>query len=74
MKGISSKTLAHRLQELEKAGILERRSYNEILPRVEYNLTTEGQEPLDLEWMRKWSFYVVAGKDDKNKTSTTIFE
>ncbi len=38
MKGISSKTLAYRLQELEKGGILERRSYNEIPPRVEYNL------------------------------------
>jgi DNA-binding HxlR family transcriptional regulator len=44
MKGISSKTLAYRLHELEKGGVLERRSYNEILPRVEYNLTTKGQE------------------------------
>jgi DNA-binding HxlR family transcriptional regulator len=44
MKGISSKTLAFRLHELEKSGVLERRSYNEIPPRVEYNLTTKGQE------------------------------
>lgn len=44
MKGISSKTLAYRLHELEKGGVLERRSYNEIPPRVEYNLTTKGQE------------------------------
>src|ERR687885_78497 len=35
LKGVSSKTLAARLKELEKAGILERRSYNEIPPRVE---------------------------------------
>ncbi|HEX2169728.1 MAG TPA: helix-turn-helix domain-containing protein [Nitrososphaera sp.] len=60
MKGISSKTLAYRLQELEKGGILERRSYNEIPPRVEYNLTTKGQELVEsiidlLQWMRKWS-------------------
>jgi DNA-binding HxlR family transcriptional regulator len=60
MKGISSKTLAYRLQELEKSGILERRSYNEIPPRVEYNLTTKGQELVEsiidlLQWMRKWS-------------------
>ena len=47
MKGISSKTLAYRLQELEKGGILERRSYNEIPPRVEYNLTTKGQELIE---------------------------
>jgi DNA-binding HxlR family transcriptional regulator len=60
MKGISSKTLAYRLHELEKDGILERRSYNEIPPRVEYNLTAKGQELVEsiidlLRWMRKWS-------------------
>jgi DNA-binding HxlR family transcriptional regulator len=60
MKGISSKTLAYRLHELEKGGVLERRSYNEIPPRVEYNLTTKGQELVEsvialLQWMRKWS-------------------
>jgi DNA-binding HxlR family transcriptional regulator len=60
MKGISSKTLAYRLHELEKGGILERRSYNEIPPRVEYNLTEKGQELVEsvidlLQWMRRWS-------------------
>lgn len=60
MNGISSKTLAYRLQDLKKSGILERRSYNEIPPRVEYNLTAKGQELVEsiinlLQWMRKWS-------------------
>lgn len=60
LKGISSKTLAYRLRELEKGGILERHSYNEIPPRVEYRLTTKGQELVEsvidlLQWMRKWS-------------------
>ena len=60
MKRISSKTLAYRLQELEKGSILERHSYNEIPPRVEYNLTPKGQELVEsiidlLQWMRKWS-------------------
>ena len=60
MKGISSKTLSYRLHELEKGGVLERRSYNEIPPRVEYNLTTKSQELVEsaialLQWMRKWS-------------------
>jgi DNA-binding HxlR family transcriptional regulator len=73
------KTFAYRLQELEKGGILKRHSYNEIPPRVEYNLTAKGQELVEsvidlLQWMRKWSSSVVAGKDDKNKTATTIFE
>jgi DNA-binding HxlR family transcriptional regulator len=44
MKGFSSKTLAIRLKELERNGILSRKAYNEIPPRVEYRLTTKGQE------------------------------
>ena len=60
LKGISSKTLAIRLKELEKSGILERLSYNEIPPRVEYKLTHKGQELIEsvidlLQWMKKWS-------------------
>ena len=60
LKGFSSKTLAARLKELEKSGVLERKSYNETPPRVEYNLTEKGQELVEsivnlLQWMRKWS-------------------
>ena len=67
LKGISSKTLAYRLQELKKSGIFERHSYNEIPPRVEYRLTPKGQELVEsvinlLEWMRKWSAAAVTTK------------
>ncbi|HET9807623.1 MAG TPA: helix-turn-helix domain-containing protein [Nitrososphaeraceae archaeon] len=60
MKGISSKTLARRLKELERDGILERYAYNEIPPRVEYKLTKKGQELVEsiinlIHWMIKWS-------------------
>ena len=60
LKGFSSRTLATRLKELEKSTILERHAYNEIPPRVEYRLTTKGQELVEsivslLQWMRKWS-------------------
>jgi DNA-binding HxlR family transcriptional regulator len=60
MKGISSKTLARRLKELEKDGILERKAYNEIPPRVEYKMTKKGQELVEsilnlIQWMIKWS-------------------
>jgi DNA-binding HxlR family transcriptional regulator len=60
MKGFSSKTLAIRLKQLEKNMILERKAYNEIPPRVEYRLTSKGQELVEsvirlLQWMRKWS-------------------
>ena len=60
MKGISSKTLARRLKELEKDGILARHAYNEIPPRVEYKMTKKGQELVEsilnlIQWMIKWS-------------------
>jgi DNA-binding HxlR family transcriptional regulator len=52
--------LAIRLKELEKSEILERHSYKEIPPRVEYKLTNKGQELVEaiiylLHWMKKWS-------------------
>jgi DNA-binding HxlR family transcriptional regulator len=60
MKGFSSKTLAKRLKELDKSGILERQVYNEIPPRVEYRLTTKGQELVEsviplFNWMKEWA-------------------
>ena len=60
MKGFSSKTLAIRLKELERDGILSRQAFNEIPPRVEYRLTSKGQELTEsiiylLQWMKKWS-------------------
>ena len=60
MKGFSSKTLAIRLKELERNGILHRQAFNEIPPRVEYRLTAKGQELTEsiidlLHWMIKWS-------------------
>jgi DNA-binding HxlR family transcriptional regulator len=60
LKGFSTRTLSIRLKELEKGGILERHRYNEISPRVEYTLTTKGQELVEsvvskLQWMRKWA-------------------
>jgi len=60
LKDFSTRTLSIRLKELEKGGILERHRYNEIPPRVEYTLTTKGQELVEsvvslVQWMRKWS-------------------
>ncbi len=59
-ESFSSKTLAIRLKELQKAGILERQAFNQIPPKVEYRLTIKGQELVEsiiglLQWMRKWS-------------------
>ena len=41
--GITPKTLAHRLEELEQAGILERLVLEGRPPRVEYRLTDAGR-------------------------------
>jgi DNA-binding HxlR family transcriptional regulator len=51
----STSTFADRLDDLADAGLIERRSFDEIPPRVEYSLTARGRElesrlqPL-LEW------------------------
>jgi DNA-binding HxlR family transcriptional regulator len=40
--GISPRTLSERLRALEDEGVVERRSYAESPPRVEYELTEKG--------------------------------
>lgn len=42
--GVSPKSLADRLKELEKAGIIRRQVYAEVPARVEYSLTKDGEE------------------------------
>jgi len=40
--GISPRTLSLRLRALEAEGIVQRRTYQEVPPRVEYRLTAKG--------------------------------
>ncbi|WP_445489809.1 winged helix-turn-helix transcriptional regulator [Niallia sp. 03133] len=44
MDKISPKTLSLRLKELEEHGILERKVFPEVPPRVEYTLTEKGKQ------------------------------
>src|SRR5918996_5598856 len=55
LEGISPRTLSLRLRALEEHGIVERRTYPEVPPRVEYTLTPKGQAlaPL-IEDMRRF--------------------
>lgn len=44
---VSGPTIATRLDDLEKAGLLERTYHDEMPPRVEYSLTPAGEELYD---------------------------
>ena len=55
LAGISPRTLSLRLRALEEHGIVERQTYPEVPPRVEYALTPKGRAlaPL-IEDMRRY--------------------
>lgn len=46
--GISAKVLTENLRELEKDGIINRKVYPEVPPRVEYSLTKKGEDLKDV--------------------------
>ena len=62
--GISPRTLSERLRALEDEGIVERRSYAESPPRVEYELTQKGQALLPIiDAMREFGHDWLADAD-----------
>jgi DNA-binding HxlR family transcriptional regulator len=61
LEGISPRTLSLRLRALEEEGIVERQTFPEVPPRVEYALTQKGEALVPLvEDMRaygsRWLF------------------
>lgn len=53
--GISPRTLSLRLRELEENGIVERKTFAEVPPRVEYALTEKGRALIPIvEAMRSY--------------------
>lgn len=59
--GITNMMLAQSLKEMEVHGLVARKQFMEIPPRVEYSLTKEGKDLIPaLKALAKW------GKDMKN--------
>ena len=56
LSGITHRTLAKQLRELEADGLVERHDFSEIPPRVEYRLSSLGHslEPILLA-MHEWA-------------------
>lgn len=72
--GISGKVLTETLRDLERDGIVSRTMYNEMPPRVEYELTTLGQtlrQPLTAlgHWAEKHIEDVLRAREDYDRRS-----
>lgn len=66
LEGISPRTLSLRLRALEEEGVVERHTYPEVPPRVEYALTDKGMDlaPL-IESMRAYGERWCTGADSR---------
>ncbi len=69
LAGISPRTLSLRLRALEEEGIVERHTYPEVPPRVEYALTEKGLALLPIvdgmrEYGERWLGGVCAADAD----------
>jgi DNA-binding HxlR family transcriptional regulator len=60
IEGISATSLAERLTQLEKFGVIQRKVVPASPPKVEYSLTAKGQEVYKIlcslaEWSERWA-------------------
>jgi len=60
IEGISATSLAERLTQLEKFGVIQRKVVPASPPRVEYSLTVKGQEVYKIlcslaDWSERWA-------------------
>ena len=68
LHGISPRTLSLRLRALEEEGILERQTFPEVPPRVEYALTEKGRALVPLiEDMRSYGLRWLCAEEDPDE-------
>jgi len=67
--GITEKMLIQSLKELEKDGLVNRKVYRQVPPKVEYSLTDIGKSIIPVlnamfEWGRSYASYLIARQND----------
>jgi DNA-binding HxlR family transcriptional regulator len=73
LEGISPRTLSLRLRALEEEGIVERHTYPEVPPRVEYALTTKGEALVPLvEDMRQYGTRWLSGSEASEPAAAAV--
>jgi len=75
LSGISPRTLSLRLRALEDEGIVERQTFGEVPPRVEYALTPKGEALLPIiEDMRSYGSRWLGGvcADDEGASVSDV--
>src|SRR5436305_9083355 len=71
LEGISPRTLSLRLRALEEEGVVERQTFPEVPPRVEYALTEKGRALVPLiEDMRTYGLAWLCGEDADDEESS----
>lgn len=69
LEGITQKMLTQQLRELEEAGLISRRVYPVVPPKVEYNLTEEGRELIpSLDMLCQWGTAYARSRDITDMT------
>ena len=76
LSGISSTVLADRLLELEREGLVSKKIYPEIPPKVEYSLTIQAKE-LEVilkelgRWANRWKLQGITTKKTTTSSSSS---
>ncbi len=78
--GISEKMLIQSLKELEKDGLVRRRVYRQVPPKVEYSLTGLGRSFIPVldgmfEWGKSYASYLVSKENNAREYEPgTVFD